>query len=158
MTTDIQYCSHFGLCGGCSLLDQPIATQLEGKVERARTLLAPYLGDLVPEIALPPRTPRHDRISILYPIQPKGHHPTMGIYRRGTHEVEETTDCRIQHKALTEFGIRATKIVAHAKVDAYDETTGQGYLRAIRARIMPGTNELMIGLIATVNGIRGLYG
>lgn len=155
MTTDIQYCSHFGLCGGCSLLDQPIATQLEGKVERARTLLAPYLGDLVPEIALPPRTPRHDRISILYPIQPKGHHPTMGIYRRGTHEVEEITDCRIQHKALTEFGIRATKIVAHAKVDAYDETTGQGYLRAIRARIMPGTNELMIGLIATTSRFIG---
>jgi 23S rRNA (uracil1939-C5)-methyltransferase len=155
VTTDIQYCSHFGLCGGCSLLDQPIAAQLEDKVARTRTLLAPYLNGITPEVSLPPRTPRHDRISILYPIQPKGHHPTMGIYRRGTHEVEEISDCRIQHKALTEFGIRATKIVAHANIDAYDETTGEGYLRAIRARIMPGTNELMIGLIATTSRFVG---
>jgi 23S rRNA (uracil-5-)-methyltransferase RumA len=155
VTTDIQHCTHFGLCGGCSLLDQPIATQIDSKVARARELLAPYLGDIEPEITLPPRTPRHDRTSILYPIQPKGRTVTLGIYQRGTHVVEEITDCRIQHKALTEFGVRATKIIVRAKITAYDETTGEGVLRAIRARIMPGSHELLIGLIATTSRFVG---
>lgn len=155
VTKDIQHCSHFGRCGGCSLLDQPIASQLEGKAARARELLGQHLGDIEPEIALPPRQPRHDRISILYPIQPNGHRPTMGIYRRGTHEVEEITDCRIQHKALTEFGARATKIVGRANIAAYDEESGEGVLRAVRARIMPGSNELMIGVIATTSRFVG---
>ena len=79
----------------------------------------------------------------------------MGIYRRGTHQVEEISDCRVQHKALTEFGVRATHIVARAKIPAYDEETGEGVLRAIRARIMPGTNELMIGAIATTHKFTG---
>ena len=68
MTTDIQHCSHFGLCGGCSLLDQPIGTQIAGKLARARELLSSHLNGIEPEMMLPPRTPRHDRTSILYPI------------------------------------------------------------------------------------------
>tara|TARA_R110002096_G_scaffold161862_9_gene328667 strand:+ start:720 stop:1904 length:1185 start_codon:yes stop_codon:yes gene_type:complete len=155
VTQDIQHCTHFGLCGGCSLLDQPIADQIHGKVARARELLAPYLGEVQPEFTLPPRTPRHDRTSILYPIQPKGRSVTLGIYQRGTHVVEEITDCRIQHKALTEFGVRATKIIIQCKIAAYDEETGEGVLRAIRARIMPGTNELLVGLVATTSRFVG---
>lgn len=155
MTKATQHCSHFGLCGGCSLLDTPIEEQLAAKANHARELLGTHLGDVEPEIALPPRTPRHDRISILYPVQPKGAGRTMGIYRRGTHNVVEIEDCRIQHKALTEFGIRATRIVRKAKVPAYDEETGEGVLRAIRARIMPGTNELLVGAIATTSKFPG---
>ena len=155
MTTDIQHCSHFGLCGGCSLLDQPIGTQIAGKLARARELLSSHLNGIEPEMMLPPRTPRHDRTSILYPIQPNGHRPSLGIYRRGTHTVEEISDCRIQHKSLTEFGVRAAKLIAHSGIAAYDEETGKGILRAIRARIMPGTNELLIGLVATTSRFVG---
>lgn len=155
MTTETQSCAHFGQCGGCSLLDQPIATQLADKASRARELLGPYLDGIEPEVSQPPRPPRHDRITILYPVQPRGSRSTMGIYRRGTHQVEEISDCRVQHKALTEFGVRATHIVARAKIPAYDEETGEGVLRAIRARIMPGTNELMIGAIATTHKFTG---
>lgn len=160
MTKDIQQCSHFGLCGGCSLLDQPISDQLEAKVQRARELLEPWLNGpgsqgIEPEFSLPPRTPRHDRTSILYPIQPNGKSLTLGIYRRGTHEVEEIDDCRIQHKALTEFGRRAGDLLRDARIAAYDEETGEGYVRAIRARVMPGTNELIVGLIATNSRFAG---
>lgn len=155
VTKAIQNCSHFGLCGGCTLLDQPIDEQLAGKAARATELLGAHLNGIEPEITLPPRTPRHDRISILYPIQPNGHRPTMGIYKQGTHEVVEITDCRIQHKALTEFGVRATRIIGRANVPAYDEETGEGVLRAIRARIMPGSNELLVGLVATTSKFIG---
>jgi tRNA/tmRNA/rRNA uracil-C5-methylase (TrmA/RlmC/RlmD family) len=39
-TADIPHCRHFGTCGGCSLLDQPIAWQLRDKVAACERLLA----------------------------------------------------------------------------------------------------------------------
>ena len=106
-------------------------------------------------VRLAARNPRHDRSSILYPIQPKGRGVTLGIYQRGTHTIEEIEDCRIQHKSLTEFGVRATRILTRSRIAPYDETTGEGILRALRARIMPGTNELLVGLIATTSRFVG---
>lgn len=151
MTNDTQSCSHFGKCGGCSLLDVPIAEQLAQKAQSARELLAAHLGGVEPEISLPPRPPRHDRTAILYPVQPRRRGPTLGIYRRGSHQVEPIRDCRIQHKALTQFGLLAGEVLRHHEIPAYDEETGEGVVRAIRARVMPGSNELLVGAVATTS-------
>ena len=149
MSDDVQNCPHFGRCGGCSSLDVPIDDQLARKVEVAQQLLGERLADVEVEITPPPRTPRHDRTAILYPIQPRRRGAALGIYRRGSHQVEPIRDCRTQHRALTDFGQLAGAVVQHHEIPAYDERTGAGVLRAIRARIMPGTNELLVGAIAT---------
>lgn len=144
------HCPHFGRCGGCSALDVPIAIQLERKLAALREAVGPWLDGVEPACPLPPRTPRHDRCQILYPVQP---HPRegldMGIYRTGTHEVEAIRDCRIQMKALTGFGARMLTECRKLQVTPYDEGTGQGLLRAIRARIVPGSRELLVGAVAT---------
>jgi 23S rRNA (uracil1939-C5)-methyltransferase len=145
-------CPHFGPCGGCTLLDQPIGTQLQHKQQRARELLQPFLGAVDPMISLPPRTPRHDRTSILYPAQLHRRELQLGIYRRGTHEILPITDCRIQHKALTQLAVRAGEVLRSLNLPVYDETTHRGFVRAFRARIVPGTNELLLGVIATRAG------
>jgi len=142
-------CAHFGTCGGCSLLDQPIEAQLADKARAAEQLLTTHLDGREVEFALPPRTPRHDRTAILYPVQPRRRGAALGIYRRGSHQVEPIHDCRIQHKALTRFGALAGEVLHHHDVQAYDEQTGDGVVRAIRARVMPGTNELLVGAITT---------
>ncbi len=143
------HCSHFGRCGGCSLLDIPIGDQLAQKQALARDLLAPFLGDLVPTINLPPRVPRHDRTAILYPAQLHRGAMQFGIYRRGSHETEPITDCRIQHKALTQFAVRAGDALRAARVSVYREDTGNGIVRALRARVMAGSNELLVGVVTT---------
>lgn len=143
------HCPHFGRCGGCSLLDVPIADQLQGKYRRARELLAPFLDGVDPVVSLPPRTPRHDRTSILYPARWQRGRFELGIYRTGTHEVEAITDCRIQHKTLTALAVRATEVMRSLNLPAYDEATGRGLVRAFRARVMPGSNELLFGVVVT---------
>lgn len=149
-------CQHFGSCGGCSQLDVPIAAQLAAKQSQAHALLAPFLQDAASgqrvqaEITLPPRPPRHDRISILYPVQPQRHRGIqLGIYRRGSHELEEITDCRIQMKALTQLAVRAGAVLRELRLPGYDEVGGTGLVRALRARVMPGSNELLIGVVVT---------
>jgi 23S rRNA (uracil1939-C5)-methyltransferase len=145
----VQTCGHFGRCGGCSLLDRPIEEQLVGKQARAGELLRPWLGDLEPTITLPPRPPRHDRTTLLYPAQPGVDGLALGIYRRGSHALEVITDCRVQHKALTAFGVRIGAELRGIGLRAYDERTGQGLVRGVRARILPSTNELLVGAITT---------
>lgn len=147
------HCQHFGRCGGCSALDVDIGEQLARKQARARDLLQPFLAPagLEPEVAPPPRPPRHDRTSILYPVQPHGRNrePVLGIYRRGSHVIEAITDCRIQHKALTELGVRAGAVLQQVRVAPYDEERHAGIVRAFRARVMPGTGELLLGVVVT---------
>lgn len=155
MPDDIQTCPHFGKCGGCSQLDVPVSEQLGRKVARARELLGPHLGEAEVEHALPPRTPRYDRTAILYPVQPRRRGAALGIYRRGTHQVEPIRDCRVQQRALTTFGRLAADVIQRHGVPAYDDRTGEGVLRAIRARVMPSTRELLVGAVATTNKFPG---
>ncbi len=145
----IQHCPHFGRCGGCSLLDVPIQDQLAQKRDRAQQLLAPFLGDVQPAITLPPRPPRHDRTAILYPAQLVDRELQLGIYRTGTHTIEPIADCRVQHKALTQFGVRTGQLLRALKVPVYREETGNGLVRAVRARVMPGSRELLVGVVVT---------
>lgn len=143
------HCPHFGRCGGCSLLDVPIERQLAQKQQRARDLLGALLGDVEPAIAPPPRPPRHDRTSILYPVQLRHRRLVLGIYRVGTHEIEEIADCRIQHKTLTALAVHAGDVLRSLNLPVYDETTHRGFVRAFRARVMPGSNELLVGVVTT---------
>lgn len=142
-------CNHFGRCGGCSFLDVPIAEQLATKRQRAHELLAPFLDGLPIEFALPPHTPRHDRTSILYPVQLHQRALTLGIYRRDSHVIEPIEDCRIQHKALTRLAVRAGEVMRALNLPVYNETTHKGFVRAFRARVMPSTNELLVGVVTT---------
>lgn len=155
MTTDGLHCSHFGRCGGCSRLPQPIDAQLRDKRDLVEARLAPMLDGVRPTFTLPPRTPRHDRTSILYPVQPRRRGGVAGIYRRGTHQVEPIRDCRIQHRALTEFGVRANQVLRDTPALPYDERDGSGDVRAIRARVLPGSNELLVGAVVTSQAFTG---
>ncbi len=148
-TDALLHCPHFGRCGGCSLLDLPIAEQLAQKRQRARDLMAPFLDGQDVEIAPGPRTPRHDRTSILYPVQLHEREATLGIYRTGSHTIEPIRDCRIQHKALTLLGIRAGEVLRKLKLPVYNEVTHRGFIRAFRARVMAGSNELLVGVVST---------
>lgn len=143
------HCPHFGRCGGCSQLDVPIADQLARKQQLAEQLLAPFLDGQRVATALGPRTPRHDRTSILYPVQLHEREATLGIYRTGSHTIEPIKDCRIQHKALTLLGIRAGEVLRKLKLPVYNEQTHRGFIRAFRARVMAGSNKLLVGLVST---------
>lgn len=149
-------CRHFGTCGGCSRLDVPYEQQAQDKVARVRTALAPFLGNLDVTFDPPPRVPRYDRIDLLYPIHPGPDGLTMGLYRRGSHRVEALEECRLQAPALTEIGVRAAEALRASNIPPYREQSGTGILRAFRARYMPGSGELLLGVVTTRDRVRGL--
>lgn len=143
------HCPHFGRCGGCDALHLPIADQLAAKQARAEALLQPFLDGVPVAVAIPPRTPRHDRSTLLYPAQLQQRSLQLGIYRRGSHDIEPISDCRIQQKPLTQLGVRAAELLRALRLPVYDEQSHRGLVRGFRARIMPGTQELLAGVIVT---------
>ncbi len=143
-------CRHFGICGGCSLLDRSIAEQLAGKAARLQALLAPSLGDVELEVDVPEHTPLHHRTKLLYPVRAdRQGRPQVGIYARGSHDLVHILECRTQDRALTELGLRIEQVLRELRLVPYDETTGRGFVRAIHARLAPGTGELLCGIVTT---------
>lgn len=141
-------CRHFGTCGGCSLLDQPIAWQLHDKVAAAEKLLAPFLGAVRIESSPPERSPQYYRTRILYPVRvDRGGTPVVGIYEFRSHHVVRIEECRTQDRWLTELGRAMEKIVREQHLEPFVPGRGSGCVKAIWARLAAGTGEVGAGIV-----------
>ncbi|HEB53436.1 MAG TPA: class I SAM-dependent RNA methyltransferase, partial [bacterium] len=141
-------CRHFGICGGCSLLDQPIAWQLHDKLERCRELLAPFLNGCEIEHGLPRRPQQHFRTRLLYPVrQDKDRQPVLGIYEYQSHHVVRIDECRTQDRWLTELGRRIEPILKELRIEGFHAGRRRGIAKAFWARLMSGTGEVLAGLV-----------
>ncbi|MEM7203469.1 MAG: 23S rRNA (uracil(1939)-C(5))-methyltransferase RlmD [Planctomycetota bacterium] len=150
-------CQHFGVCGGCTALTTPIEAQLAQKTEAVRRTLGDLLtgpdGVQVESPPRPPQPPRHYRTKLLYPAVPdRRGRANLGIYRRGSHDLERIRECQIQDRGLTEFAIRAERVLRQLRLAPWNEQRHEGVVRAVFARLAAGTGELLIG-VATQPGL-----
>ena len=141
-------CAHFGNCGGCTALDVPIASQLAAKAVRAHAVLGDTLGSVELQLEPPVGTPHHDRLKLLYPARPAADGSLrLGLYAAGSHELVQIEQCEVQARPLTILAQRIEAILRRFELSAYDEIGHTGCVRALQARIMPGTGELLVGLV-----------
>ena len=141
-------CKHFGTCGGCSLLDQPIAWQLADKVAACERLLAPSLGDVRIDSTTPDRSPRHYRTRLLYPVRAdRGGLPIVGIYEFRSHHVVRVEECQTQDVWLTDFGRAMEDVLRKLQLQPFVPGNGRGMVKAIWARLASGTGEICAGIV-----------
>jgi 23S rRNA (uracil1939-C5)-methyltransferase len=141
-------CQHFGVCGGCSLLDQPVAWQLHDKVAQCEALLAPFLGGLRVEHERPSRPQRWFRSRLLYPVrQDRERQPILGIYEYRSHHVVRIEECLTQDLWLTELGKRVEGILRELRLEGFQPNRRRGVAKAFWARLASGTGEVLAGLV-----------
>ncbi|MEZ6037360.1 MAG: 23S rRNA (uracil(1939)-C(5))-methyltransferase RlmD [Planctomycetota bacterium] len=141
-------CRHFGICGGCSLLDQPVAWQLHDKVEAAEALLAPFLDGQRVAWSPPERPQRHFRTRLLYPVrQGHDHQPIVGIYEYRSHHVVRIEECQTQDEWLTALGQCAERVMGELRLQPYVATRRRGQVKAFWARLASGTGEVLAGIV-----------
>lgn len=141
-------CRHFGVCGGCSLLDQPIAWQLRDKHAACERLLAPFLGEVPLWFDEPRHTPVHHRTKLLYPVRAgRAGEPIVGIYEFHSHHVVRIEECRTQDRWLTQLGQVMEQALHTLQLTAYSPKRRQGHVKAIWARLAAGTGEVCAGLV-----------
>jgi len=143
-------CRHFGTCGACDRLDQPIAEQLREKTAAVEHLLHPFLGGLRVEYEVPQSTPMHARARLLYAARPdRNGRLTLGHFAFHTHDVVRIAECRTQDEGLTALGVATEKILREMRIEAYDPNSGKGSVRAFQARLSPGTGELLMTVVTS---------
>ncbi|MBX3463653.1 MAG: 23S rRNA (uracil(1939)-C(5))-methyltransferase RlmD [Planctomycetes bacterium] len=141
-------CRHFGTCGGCSRLDQPIAWQIHDKVQTCERLLAPFLGPVRIASAPPPRPPRHFRTRLLFPVQAdRRGQPITGLYASHSHTVVRLEQCWTLDPWLTAFAQAAERTLRDLGLQPYDLRRRQGQVKAIWARLASGTGQVMAGVV-----------
>ncbi|HEX5054355.1 MAG TPA: 23S rRNA (uracil(1939)-C(5))-methyltransferase RlmD [Planctomycetota bacterium] len=147
-TDETLHCRHFGTCGGCSLLDQPIQWQLHDKVAASEELLAPFLDGQHIACAESTWTPRHFRTRLLYPVRgDRDGLPTLGIYAFRSHELVRIEECRTQDAWLTAFGRAAEGVLRRLKVQPFHPESGRGVVKALWARLASGTGQVLAGIV-----------
>lgn len=141
-------CRHFGTCGGCSLLDQPIAWQLHDKVAAVEQLLQPFLGEQRIAFEAPASSPQHFRTRLLYPVRSERDGlPIVGIYEFRSHHVVRIEECRTQDLWLTALGRAMEGVLRDMRLEPYHPGSGRGHIKAIQARLAAGSGEVLAGIV-----------
>ncbi len=150
------HCRHFGTCGGCSQLDQPIAWQLHDRVAASERVLAPFLGGLRIAHEVPERAPRHFRTRLLYPVRAdRSGLPVVGIYEFRSHHVVRIEECQTQDVWLTELGKAMENIVRDQRLPPFVPGRDHGYVKGVWARLAGGSGEVVAGIITRPGAFPG---
>lgn len=139
-------CPYAKHCGGCEWLSVPYPLQLERK-ERALNELFEPLGISVAEV-IGMEEPLAYRHKIMSPFAPgKKGKPRFGMYERNSHELVETKECLVEHRAGRPILNSIAELAQGFRIPAYDEDRGTGLLRHAIVRVSRKTGEAIVTLV-----------
>ncbi|MGB4001832.1 MAG: 23S rRNA (uracil(1939)-C(5))-methyltransferase RlmD [Bacillota bacterium] len=142
-------CPLYPDCGGCQLLHLSYEGQLAMKQQRVVDALARIGGltDVVVHPIIGMSNPWHYRNRAQYPFGMSNGNIIAGCYRKGTHEVVETSDCLIQHPMNNRVTEEVKRLAKEFGLSVYDEETHKGHLRYVLVRRAFGTGEISVVLV-----------
>lgn len=127
-----------------------MSAQLAEKREALLTALPENARKLEVELDPPRSTPLQFRNKLLQPIRvgDDGRAQT-GLFARGTQDLVTIESCHVQDPSLTRFARRAEVAIHKLGLRAFDPQRSTGRLRALFARLVPGSQELLLGFVTT---------
>lgn len=142
-------CSASEECGGCQIQHIDYVKQLELKRNKVKANIERIgkLENVLIHDVLGMDSPYRYRNKAQFPIGKKGEETLFGFYKKGTHEIVDIAECKIQHE-LNEKILKIFKgFIDKNKVSIFDEKTGKGLLRHVLTRVSYATGDLMIVII-----------
>jgi 23S rRNA (uracil1939-C5)-methyltransferase len=135
---DVNLCSHFDLCGGCSFLDIPYEEQVRTKAER----LTEIYGQTVNVTPSPQVWYYRNRMDYVCAWD------KIGLREPGNWKaVIDVTDCRLLSETSEEIRNTFREWIHELNIPTYDLKTHEGFLRYITIREAKFTGERMIHLV-----------
>ena len=143
-------CPHFGVCGGCALMHMQYGEQLvfkHNKVAQNLKKIAGYNGQVLPCVASPQILGYRNKLSL--PVRGTAQHPTIGLYKKGSHQVVTVNDCLLGGSwcgVLTQlFG----QFMQSQGLTPYNEQDFSGQVRHLVARYLDG--QLLLTVVTNGN-------
>src|SRR5215208_4590332 len=143
-------CEHYPACGGCRFQDLDYEVQVETKHRQVEDALRRIAG--IAEPPLDPIVPAveqfHYRNKLEYSFTQLVDGPTLGFHKAGRwDEVLEIERCWL----TTDLGNAIRNAVRawarEEKLEAYDQATGEGYLRHLVVREGRNTGQALVQLV-----------
>ncbi len=149
-------CCHFGSCGGCRFQDFAYPEQIAAKEAQVRDALVRLGGIGEPPLdpIVPAASQFHYRNKLEYSFTSTPDGPALGFHRAGRwDEVLAIEECLL----TTELGNAVRDVVRdwarEEGLAAYDQATGEGYLRHLVVREGRNTGQALV-LLVTAPGER----
>lgn len=141
-------CPHYPDCAACGLIGTPYGEQLRVKHARVVGALAAYprlTGVAVPDVIGSPRLFGYRNQAKLV-VRRARRGLLLGVYRAGTHQVVDICRCPVHQPPINAVlaGVRAA--ADRAGAPAYDERSGEGWLRyvVVRSSAWKKTAQLIV--------------
>lgn len=145
-------CPVYAHCGGCS--GQHMSYQLTLQAKRAQVLdCLNRIGGLslsasdVPDV-LAAESPWRYRNKTAVPVGGTPEEPSLGFYRRRSHAIIPIRDCDVAMEGLRDVLEAVSAWMKKARVQPYNELTGEGLLRHVIVRATRAGGVLVL-LVAT---------
>lgn len=159
---DPRSCKHFGACGGCSFLNIPYRDQLLQKQSRSEREIAKYpeLKNIRMRSIAAPDNPYFYRNRLLYPLAISKGRVAGGFFKKGTHQLVDVEECKIQDPSITEIASQVKRIIETLQIPIYPlpgvisdsaavKTTNRAAARAVAVRVAQTTGEVIVGIVTT---------
>jgi 23S rRNA (uracil1939-C5)-methyltransferase len=150
-------CAHFGACGGCRFQDLAYEAQLREKERQVRDALERIggVGDPVLEPVLPAVEQYGYRNKLEYSFTQTPAGPALGFHRAGRwDEVLELARCHLTTDVGNELRATVQGWARGARLRAYDQRSGQGYLRHLVVREGRNTGQALAVLVTAPGELR----
>ncbi|UFJ41247.1 23S rRNA (uracil(1939)-C(5))-methyltransferase RlmD [Brevibacillus humidisoli] len=148
-------CPLYHECGGCSLQHLDYQAQLVSKQALVEESLRKYAGLEHPPVAetIGMEHPWDYRNKAQFQVGQKSGKLIAGLYKPGSHELVNLSDCPIQHQETNRIVAKAREIMEKLQIPAYDERKRSGVVRTIVARVAFATGEAQLTLVTAVPAI-----
>lgn len=142
-------CSHFGRCGGCTLMHLDYEAQLMFKRDMVASALTRIGGLMAPEVreALGMQFPYFYRNKGSFPFANLDGRVSFGFFAPRSHRLIPLSDCSIQEDKTLLVAEAVCDWANQFQIPAYDETLQTGTLRHVMARVSAANGEIMAAIV-----------
>ena len=149
-------CPHTGHCEGCPFVQMNYRSQLQVKEERVRRALGAYpslqSARIHPVWGAP--HPLGYRTNAKLAFARERGRVTIGLYRRGTHQVTDIGRCPLHHPLINRIVAVVREEVERQDVYVYNPIRGTGLLRYLTVRVSPALGKAMVTFVTAEKNYR----
>jgi tRNA/tmRNA/rRNA uracil-C5-methylase (TrmA/RlmC/RlmD family) len=137
----IPCCVHFGECAGCTdlLLKKPPPIWEE---------VFSFFSPLIPNLQM--RSPLHWRHRAKVAVRGTSAHPSIGLFKRFSHEVLPIPSCLVHHPHLNQAFEKIRLWIQMHGVVPYNEETEQGELRYLQGVVQRETRRVQLTFVLNI--------
>lgn len=151
-------CRHARHCQGCSLVQLAYAAQLHFKEDKIRHALSSYpvLKEIKVAGTLAAPNPFGYRTNAKLVFGKVRGQVRIGLYRRGSHDVVDISDCPLHHPLLNRVVEVVREEVQRQRIFVYDPKTGKGLLRYLAIKVAPESSKVMVTFVTAERNFQEL--